>query len=116
MEKHHDGRGPEDDRCAGGRQADGLRARRCRAREPSTMLAGEPVERMDLDEAHMRADLAEFVATSSTDGGVVLGRGGVIVLADAPTALHVLLSGSREGRVARAAEREGIDHAEADRR
>jgi cytidylate kinase len=82
----------------------------------STMLAGEPVERVDLNEGHVRADLAEFLARASTDGGVVLGRGGVVVLADAPTALHVLLSGDREGRVARVAEREGVESEEADRR
>jgi cytidylate kinase len=82
----------------------------------SSMLAGEPVERMDLDERRMRAELTEFLARTSSEGGVVLGRGGVIALADAPTALHVLLSGDREGRVARVAEREGIDRDEADRR
>jgi cytidylate kinase len=82
----------------------------------STMLAGEAVERTDLNEGHMRAELAEFLTRTSTDGGVVLGRGGVVVLADVPTALHVLLAGDRQGRVARVAEDEGIDRAEADRR
>jgi cytidylate kinase len=82
----------------------------------STVLAGEPVERMDRDEGRIRAELAEFLARASTEGGVVLGRGGVYVLADAPAALHVLLVGDHEGRVARVAEREGIDSAEADRR
>ena len=82
----------------------------------STVLAGEPVERMDLDEGRLRAELAEFLARTSTDGGVILGRGGVVVLADAPTALHVLLSGDRQGRVERVAEREGVDVDEADRR
>jgi hypothetical protein len=48
----------------------------------STLLAGEPVERMDLNEGHIRAELAEFLARTSTDGGVVLGRGGVVVLVD----------------------------------
>jgi cytidylate kinase len=82
----------------------------------STMLASEPVERMDLNEGHMRAELAEFLTRASTNGGVVLGRGGVVVLADAPAALHVLLTGDRRGRVERVAEREGIDSDEADRR
>jgi cytidylate kinase len=82
----------------------------------SSILAGEPVERMDLNEGHMRAELAEFLASTSTDGGVVLGRGGMLLLADTPTALHVLLTGEREGRVARVAEREGIASDEADRR
>jgi cytidylate kinase len=82
----------------------------------SSILAGEPVERIDLNEGHMRAELAEFLARSSTDGGVVLGRGGVLMLADAPTALHVLLTGDRHGRIERVAEREGIDAEEAGRR
>ena len=82
----------------------------------STIFAGEPVERLDLDEGQMRADLAEFLARTSTDGGVILGRGGMLVLADAPRALHVLLTGDRQGRVERVAEREGIDSEEADRR
>jgi cytidylate kinase len=81
----------------------------------STMLAGEPVERMDLNEGHVRAELAEFLARTSSDGGVILGRGGMILLADAPDALHVLLGGDRRRRVARVAQREGIGEDEADR-
>lgn len=82
----------------------------------STMLAGEPVERIDRDEAQIRGELAEFLARAESTGGVVLGRGGAFALADAPSVLHVLLSGALEGRVARVAEREGIERAEADRR
>ena len=81
----------------------------------STMLADEQVERVDSDEGRIRAELAEFLTRAATDGGVVLGRGGVFVLADEPGALHVLLFGDHEGRVARVAEREGLDRAEADR-
>jgi cytidylate kinase len=91
----------------------GLVGRLARA---STVLAGEPVERIDSDEGRVRAELAEFLTRASTEGGVVLGRGGVFVLADAPAALHVLLAGDHEGRVARVAQREGIDRAEADHR
>ena len=82
----------------------------------STMFAGEPVEGIDRDEARIRAELTTFLARASTEGGVVLGRGGVVVLADSPAALHVLLSGCRDGRVQRVAEREGISRAEAERR
>jgi cytidylate kinase len=82
----------------------------------STMLAGEPVERIDAAERRIRAELAEFLAKASTEGGVVLGRGGAVVLADEPTALHVLLTGPRDRRVARVAERESIGDAEAERR
>jgi cytidylate kinase len=94
-------------------QPSGVIGRLARA---STMLAGEPVERIDSDDGRIRAELAEFLTRASTEGGVVLGRGGAVVLADAPTALHVLLAGGHEGRVARIAEREGIGRAEADRR
>jgi cytidylate kinase len=82
----------------------------------SSMFAGEPVERMDLDEGERRAELAEFMARSSTAGGVLLGRGGMILLADAPGALHVLLAGDLDGRVARVVERDGISREEARRR
>jgi cytidylate kinase len=94
-------------------QPSGLIGRLARA---STVVAGEPVERIDSDEGRIRAELAEFLTRASTEGGVVLGRGGVFVLADAPAALHVLLAGDHEGRVARVAEREGIDRVEADHR
>src|SRR3954447_17838205 len=82
----------------------------------STMLAQEPVERIDHEEGRIRAELAEFLARASTTGGVVLGRGGAVVLADAPTSLHVLLTGDHDGRVARVSERDGIARDEAERR
>ena len=82
----------------------------------STMFGGGHVERLDLDEGHLRAELAEFLERASTDGGVVLGRGGAIVLANARGALQVLLTGPREGRVSRVAVRERIDRDEAERR
>jgi cytidylate kinase len=97
----------------GAERQSGLVGRVARA---STMLGQDPLERIDYDEGRLRSELAEFLARASTLGGVVLGRGGVVVLADAPSALHVLLTGPREGRVARVAEREDVDQAEADRR
>jgi cytidylate kinase len=91
----------------------GLAASLARA---SSVFAGEPVERMDLDEGQRRAELAEFMARSSTDGGVLLGRGGMVLLANAPGALHVLLAGDLDGRVERVAERDGVSREEARRR
>jgi cytidylate kinase len=82
----------------------------------SSVLADEQVEQVDSDEGHIRAELAEFLTRAATAGGVVLGRGGVFVLADEPGALHVLLTGDHEGRVARVAERESVDRVEANRR
>jgi cytidylate kinase len=91
----------------------GLVGRLARA---SSTLAGEPVEQIDSDEGRIRAELAEFLARAATTGGVVLGRGGVFVLAHEPGALHVLLQGDHDARVARVAEREGVDRATADGR
>lgn len=82
----------------------------------STMFAEEPVERLDPEEGRTRTELAEFLARTAAEGGVVLGRGGVVALAGSPGVLHVLLSGHPEARVGRVAEREGIDRAEAERR
>lgn len=41
-------------------------------------------------------------------GGVIVGRNGAVVLAERPNTLHVLLTGSVEDRVARAARASGI--------
>jgi hypothetical protein len=82
----------------------------------SSMFAGEPVERVDVDDGRLRTELAAFVTRSSATGGVLLGRGGVVVLATAPGALHVLLTGDLDGRVERVAERDGVDREEARRR
>jgi hypothetical protein len=82
----------------------------------STMLGSAPLERLDLDEGRARAELAEFLARAERTGGVVLGRGGMVILAGAPSALHVLLTGPLEGRVARIARRDGLAREEAERR
>lgn len=47
------------------------------------------------------------------EGGVIIGRNGAVVLADRPNALHVLLTGSVEDRVKRAAQEAGITEAQA---
>jgi cytidylate kinase len=82
----------------------------------STMLAGAPLEHIEADEGRVRAELGEFLVGASKEGGVVLGRGAAVVLRDTPGALHVLLTGDHDARVARVAEREGIGLAEADER
>jgi Cytidylate kinase-like family len=82
----------------------------------STMLASAPGQDLDMEEARMRTELSEFLAGAEITGGVVLGRGGVLALGDAPGVLHVLLTGPPEGRIARVVEREGVDRDEAERR
>jgi hypothetical protein len=57
-----------------------------------------------------------FVLNSTRDGGVILGRNGAVILAERPNALHVLLTGTVEDRVARAAAAAGISHEQAARR
>jgi cytidylate kinase len=82
---------------------------------PATGASGQ-VERLDLEERRLRAEIEEFLADASRAGGVVLGRGGAVVLADVPGALHVYLGGDRKARMKRVMELQGIDRATAARR
>ena len=56
----------------------------------------------------MSPALEDFQAAASRSGGVVLGRGGAIVLAGMPGALHVHLGGDRKARVERVREWQGV--------
>jgi len=55
------------------------------------------------------------VLEATKEGGVILGRNGAVILADRPGAVHVLLTGAVEDRVARAAAA-GISREQAARR
>ena len=78
--------------------------------------ASPQVERLDLEVRHLRAEIEEFLADASHSGGVVLGRGGAIVLASAPGALHVYLGGDRRSRIDRVMRLNDLDRtAAADR-
>jgi cytidylate kinase len=85
-----------------------------RAVPPSS--ASGHVERLDLEERRLRAEIEDFLADASRSGGVVLGRGGAVVLASVPGALHVYLGGPRNVRVERVMELEGVDRATAGHR
>jgi cytidylate kinase len=50
------------------------------------------------------------------EGGVIVGRNGAVVLAERPNTVHVLLTGSRDDRIARAAEAAGISLEQAAKR
>ena len=78
--------------------------------------ASEQVERLDLEQRRLRAEIEEFLAHASRTGGVVLGRGGAVVLAWVPRALHVYLGGARKDRVERVMELQGVDRESAARR
>jgi cytidylate kinase len=71
--------------------------------------ASEQVERLDLEERRLRAEIEDFLADASRSGGVVLGRGGAVVLASVPTSLHVYLGGDRKARIERVMELRGVD-------
>lgn len=74
------------------------------------------LERLDLQERRIRAYIERFIARTSVSGGVILGRGGMVVLREAPVALHVYLQGSPEARLRGAMEILGLDRATAQRR
>jgi cytidylate kinase len=67
------------------------------------------VERLDLEERRLRAEIEEFLGDATRSGGVVLGRGGAVVLAAVPQALHVYLGGDRKARIERVMKLQGID-------
>jgi cytidylate kinase len=90
------------------RRVDRLVSNLARVTDAGT-ATGRPVERVDLEERRLRGEIEEFLARASRTGGVVLGRGGAVVLASVPAALHVYLGGPREGRVAQVMEAEGVD-------
>jgi cytidylate kinase len=75
-----------------------------------------PVERVDLEEKRLRAEIDEFLVRACRAGGVVLGRGGAVVLASVPGALHVYLGGPLEGRIAQVMQSERVDGPSAERR
>jgi hypothetical protein len=71
--------------------------------------AGGRVERLDAHRRSLRAHIEAVLAEASVVGGVVLGRGGMVVLRSVPWALHVHLGGPREARVEQAMALHGIN-------
>ena len=86
-----------------------------RASTPSGTAAGA-AEDVELYERRLRGHVEEFLARASGSGGVALGRGGMVVLRDAPSALHVYLGGPREARVRQGMALEGVDRETAEHR
>lgn len=62
------------------------------------------------------AETRKAIRDLAASGAVILGRGGALVLADHPTALHVRLDGPASQRLARAMEERGLDEATARQR
>jgi cytidylate kinase-like protein len=78
--------------------------------------AGGSSERLDFQERNVRAFIEQALAEARVSGGVVLGRGGMVVLSGVPWALHVFLGGPREARVRQRMALEGIDQPTAEER
>jgi len=85
-----------------------------RASPPSG--ASGQLERLDLEGRRLHGEVERFLADASRSGGVVLGRGGAVVLASVPGALHVHLGGDRDGRIERVMTLQATDRATAARR
>ena len=82
-----------------------------------TVSGGEGSARdVGLQERRLRGYVEEFMARACQDGGVVIGRGGMVVLRSIPWALHVYLKGSPEARIEQAVRLEGIDRQTAEQR
>lgn len=85
-----------------------------RAAGVGAMMGPEAIIDTDIDlKERTETALAPLVAGGAA---VVLGRASAVVLHDRPRTLHVRLDGPLEARIARGAEMEGVDRAEAERR
>jgi Cytidylate kinase-like family len=62
-----------------------------------------------------RRETEKLIKEHASDGAVVLGRAGAVILQEHPTALHVRLDGPPAKRVARAMEIEGLGREDAER-
>jgi cytidylate kinase len=78
--------------------------------------SSQDVERLDLEERRIRAEIEEFLARAQHSGGVVVGRGGAVVLRSVPGALHVYLGGDEGDRIDRTMKLDDVDRETARRR
>jgi cytidylate kinase len=75
-----------------------------------------PVEGVS-DEEQVRDDIETSIRTvAETSGGVLLGRGATLVLADTPGVFHVRLDGPADRRIRQAMTVSGVDETEARKR
>jgi cytidylate kinase len=81
------------------------------ARSSPPSGASGQAEESDDERRDLHREIELFLADASRSGGVVLGRGGAIVLASVPGALHVYLGGRQERRIERVMNLRGIDRA-----
>jgi hypothetical protein len=80
------------------------------------VLAGAtPVPGSVLTEEAFREATEQVLRQHASEGAVILGRAGAIVLRDVPGALHVRLTGPRESRITQGMLLEGVDRETAER-
>jgi cytidylate kinase len=77
---------------------------------------GTPLRALQDDESAYQSETEEFLARATTTGGVLLGRGGMVVLRSLPGALHVMLGGRRDARLQQAMRLYGLDRPTAEDR
>jgi cytidylate kinase len=73
-------------------------------------------ERPDLQVHQLRGYVEDALARLCLSGGVAIGRGGMVVLAEVPGVLHVHLGGPRDARVRQRVALEGVDREIAEQR
>jgi cytidylate kinase len=86
------------------------------ARASAPTGASGQVEQVDLEKRKLHREIEAFLADATHTGGVVLGRGGAVVLASVTGALHVYLGGNRDARIERLMNLRQIERAAAARR
>jgi cytidylate kinase len=77
---------------------------------------GTPLGGLQDDESAYQSETEELLARTRTTGGVVLGRGGMVILRPVRGVLHVMLGGPRDARVQHAMRLYGLDQATAEDR
>lgn len=75
---------------------------------PASGASGQ-VERLDLHDRELHGEIERVLTDAGRSGGVVLGRGGVVVLASVPGVLHAFLGGSLDGRIDRVMQLRDVD-------
>lgn len=82
----------------------------------ATLLDDASIPVAQAQDAEMVEENTRFVKEAATQGVVMLGRNGALILGDIPNALHVQVDAPVDVRIARAAREEGIDQTHAARR
>ena len=94
----------------------GRMLRRLGSAGTATANAAQAGGEIELQERRLRGYIEEFMARSTAEGGVMVGRGGMVVLRSLPWALHVYLRGPREARIKQGMKLEEIDRERAEQR